>query len=362
MIASEEIDKPAGQGRGPRRSLRLVLAGSIALAAAIVVAVVLLFARAPCGRPSHRSRRAMPLPQFPQIGWLGHCWKAGLTPRKYRATSRRPSRNWSRSERTALWTPSMCHFSVLLRFFRSTTSYSTTRATPARSMPTAVRFRTVIPLPDISLPRGIGDSKECDTGHEAATSTQAQRWESSCETLSAKVVSFIVVTSLANSTKADDSLSATLTRDAIGHLSRVAGATSPAAVTPPPASLTPLALSDQIYSSPLGSDLLPTGVGLVEPSEVRLGVELSDGIGRRLVHPSPAGRSEPPRLCVLLRVRLRSGRAELLRNTTAADRIHPEWVDRLFGLLPACNCGTYFERASSSSAAVAHVGLCCRVG
>ncbi len=140
------------------------------------------------------------------------------------------------------------------------------------------------PLPDHYtltghfVPRGIGDSKKCDTGLEEATSTLVAHWESSCETLSAKVVSFIVVTSLTDSTSADKRISATLTVDAIRHLALVADAASRSRVAPPPASVTPPNLIDQIYSSPEINDLLPANITLVSLQKFNLGSNSPPGL------------------------------------------------------------------------------------
>ncbi len=357
VIASEEIDKPAGQGRGPRRSLRLVLAGSIALAAAIVVAVVLVFRPGPV-RPSLPSLSA------------GHAVAAVSSDRlagtllESRFDSKEVPSDISASK------PELVSFrthglvdAVYVPLFGPASVLSLNYFVFDNSGDASSFYANGRPLPDgytatgHFVAAGIGDSKECDTGHEAATSTQAQRWESSCETLSAKVVSFIVVTSLANSTKADDSLSATLTRDAIGHLSRVAGATSPAAVTPPPASLTPLALSDQIYSSPLGSDLLPTGVGLVSLQKFALGSSSPTGlVAGSYIRAQLAGQSH--RDAVYFYVFDSARDAQSFYGTRLQPTGYtPSGSIDSSGFSQHATCGTYFERASSSSAA-AHMSAC----
>lgn len=66
---------------------------------------------------------------------------------------------------------------------------------------------------------GVGDPTRCATGYEAAI---ANRWDSSCLTLSSQVVSEVVVENSTDSISSDSGLATVLVVDAVRHLARVA--------------------------------------------------------------------------------------------------------------------------------------------
>jgi hypothetical protein len=108
---------------------------------------------------------------------------------------------------------------------------------------------------------GIGDLTKCESGQSQASASQQAEWDWSCLTLSSKVVSFVVVTSFSDTAATGIDLSSTLVRDAIRHLSRVAGGTSQSPLGEPPGSRTPQQLLQLLSGGPPSSALLPFGVG-----------------------------------------------------------------------------------------------------
>jgi len=213
------------------------------------------------------------------------------------------------------------------------------------------------PLPDgYSLtghftPAGIGDQNKCDTGRETG------RWDSSCEALSDTVVTFVVVTSLTDTASHNDSLAGTLTKDAIVHLSGVADATARTAVTPPPASLTPLALRDQIYSSPFGNALLPTGISFVSLQKYPLGSSAPTGlIDSSYLRALLAGKTYRDNLYFYVFDSTRDAQAFFKTQLRPTGYAGTGSIDSS-GFSQQTSCGTYFEAASSTSVAE-HISAC----
>ena len=203
------------------------------------------------------------------------------------------------------------------------------------------------------VPGGIGDSKKCDTGFEASTLGQVARWEASCESLSAKVVSFVVVASTTASTSLDKRYSATLARDVIRHLLRVADAAPRASLTSPPGSLTPAGLLGRIYSSPVINGLLPPTITLSSLQRFNLGSNSPPGlVAETYLRATLASQSS--RDSVLFYVFDTSRSAQAFYKTrpipTGYSYTQNGSIDSS-GFSQPASCGRYREPASSSSAA-----------
>ena len=356
-IRPEVIDKPTKQGDRPRRSRRLVLAGLGVLVAVIALVVVLLLRPGPVrtSLPSVSAGHAVQKVSSDRM--------AGLLLESRLSSKEIPSDvSASNPELVSFRTFGLVD-AVYVPLFGPASVLSLNYFVFDNLGDASSYYANGRPLPDgytligHFVPAGIGDSRKCDTGLEEATSTQATRWESSCETLSAKVVSFIVVTSLTNSTAADKSLSATLTRDAIRHLSRVADAASPAPVTSPPALLTPRNLSAQIYSSPLLGDLLPTGITLVSLQKFTLGSSSPGGlVAGTYIRATLAGKSYRDSVYFYVFDSARHAQAFYRTRLRPTGYTSTGSIDSS-GFSQQASCGTYLESASSGSAAT-HISGC----
>ena len=214
------------------------------------------------------------------------------------------------------------------------------------------------------VPGGITDSKKCDTGFEAATLGQAARWEASCESLSAKVVSFVVVASTTAGTSEDKRYSAALARDVIRHLLRVADAAPRASLTSPPGSLTPAKLLDRIYSSPVINDLLPPTITLSSLQKFNLGSNSPPGlVADTYLRATLASQSFKDSVLFYVFDTARSAQA-FYKTATDTDwlLLHRKWVDRLLGILTAGKLRPVQRTCVLELTCVVHLRLCCLVG
>jgi len=107
--------------------------------------------------------------------------------------------------------------------------------------------------------KGIGDPVRCGIGTSAATAATKQ-WFYNCLAHSGDVVTFMFVTLNSRSDASGESLATTMTVAAVKNLAAIARSAPGKALPPPPGSLAPNALFEQLLTAQYDDSFVPTDV------------------------------------------------------------------------------------------------------